>query len=215
MEELFQQKELVDKSTKHVRVVGAAGIGKTTLCQRIAYLCSQERLWPQFQAILWVKFRNLTETRYPGNVSYREILAQECHLEKETLENALQDETFTQETLLICDGYDEFTCDRMDPQEGSIAYAYQELKDTFPNILLTTRPVHTHFESTINLEILGFDKKSTACYIDHFFQEQAMEDRGEKLKASLEQNPLMSSLAHIPINLSMMCALIKEEAQGP
>ena len=51
--------------TKNILVLGRAGIGKTTFCRYVAYQWATGAIWQQYQLVIFLRLRNLTETRYP------------------------------------------------------------------------------------------------------------------------------------------------------
>jgi len=95
-------------------MLGRAGIGKTTLCQYIAYTWSQkeesERLWAdRFKGVIWIRLRELRNMKEGSDIY--DVVRQQClravNRRKYTADqvaNSLED---SEEVLWILDGYDE------------------------------------------------------------------------------------------------------------
>jgi predicted NACHT family NTPase len=49
--------------TKNILVLGRAGIGKTTFCRYVAYQWATGAIWQQYQLVIFIRLRNLTESR--------------------------------------------------------------------------------------------------------------------------------------------------------
>ena len=92
LEDVFDRKELKEASQKRVLIQGSAGIGKSTLCQRIAYQWAQGKLWTEFKAIFWIKLRDLVRN-YQNRSDINEVILKECLLDQEA-KKLLQDEGF-------------------------------------------------------------------------------------------------------------------------
>ena len=226
LEELFQHEKLKQKTEKRVIVWGAAGVGKSTCLHYIAHEWANKRLWNEFKAIFWICLRNLNSDYYPplrrGEEDYDVyyLIARECklrskkyNLDVQTLRSLLVNKEFINHTLLVLDGYDELTyiADR-----GYLARAFKQFKDIFPNILISSRTQSVTFiQNSIEIEILGFDRKGVDQYIEKFYtqvsktseQPEKSEMRLKNLHDLLKQKPLIRSLSCIPINLELLCCL--------
>ncbi|MBS4168461.1 HEAT repeat domain-containing protein [Parachlamydia sp. AcF125] len=216
IEELFKHTSLEKKSRKRVFIQGAAGIGKSTLCQYISYHWAKGKLWTgMFTCLFWIPLRNLNLKKYPADKEYTpaDLIAKEYagKIEPKIIEACINDAAFLQNSLLILDGYDELSAEAQ--ANTSLATAFKQLKELFPHILITSRPGSCSFERSCELEILGFDKEGVNRYIDRFFKHQQAEEKKEKLYHLLNASPQVLSLAQIPINLTLLCCLFNEDSQ--
>ncbi|MBS4168304.1 ankyrin repeat domain-containing protein [Parachlamydia sp. AcF125] len=216
LEKLFEHESLAEKETKRIYIQGAAGIGKSTLCHYIAYRWAKEELWQgTFSHLLWIPLRNLSLRKYPDSKEYTpaDLITREYKgkIDRRVIEACIHDPAFREKTLLILDGYDELSSQAQG--NTSLAKAFKELKELFPHILITSRPGSCSFERSCELELLGFDKEGISRYIDRFFKQAQAEEKKEKLYHLLNSSPQILSLAHIPINLSLLCCLFNEDSQ--
>ncbi|MBF5059045.1 HEAT repeat domain-containing protein [Candidatus Neptunochlamydia vexilliferae] len=202
--EIWKAKELKSK-VKRIVAFGSAGSGKTTFCHHISYKWAQGKLWNEdFEFLFWMPLRNLE--KYEHNDIYQ-ILAKECGVDQEELIDLLKQKKVRKKSLLILDGYDELSVFK----EG----LFKQFKENFFNILLTSRPDRVMgFNQEAELEILGFNGEGIGKYINAYFKhckkilsDQERTKRKENLKNELEKEPTLKSLASIPINLTLLCAL--------
>ncbi|MBS4169293.1 HEAT repeat domain-containing protein [Parachlamydia sp. AcF125] len=216
IEKLFQHKSLKKKARKRVFIQGAAGIGKSTLCHYTSYYWAKGKLWAgMFACLFRIPLRNLTLRKYPDDKEYApaSMIAKEYgdKIDHRVIEACINDAAFLQNTLLVLDGYDELPAEAQ--ANTSLAAAFKQLKELFPHILVTSRPGSYSFERSCELELLGFDKKGVGCYVNRFFKQVQAEEKKQKLNRLLATSPQILSLAHIPINLSLLCCLFNEDPQ--
>src|SRR5690606_16535709 len=100
-----------DITTNRILIQGRAGIGKTTLCQYIAYLWMQGQLWSHYKWVFWIPLRQLLKDYYTDKIeiTLTEVLYQECfngdkNYSLEIIKEILANKN---EMLLLVDGYDE------------------------------------------------------------------------------------------------------------
>ncbi len=200
-------------------IQGSAGIGKSTLCHHIAFrwandalLKKKDGLFKEFEYLFWVRLRKLSKEHYPSQVDLAQFLANECKIKLEFIQAFLDQKELRNKTLILLDGYDELSPDAVN-DKGSLHHIFQELRN-FPNVIITTRPqIIVGFNNSCNFEILGFDARDVEEYVRQFFPENKPEQTPQqkthapKLREQL-QNPLVRSLARIPINLEIFCSLV-------
>ena len=164
LKQLFEHEKFQKKPQKRAIIFGVAGIGKSTLFHKIAYQWAKGELWPQFQAIFWIKLRNLNSGRnfFPvkkKNYTAADLLAKECQIEVRNAQFLLNDKTLRENALLLLDGYDELPKEVWDKKDGHLHQAFEELKQLFPHILISSRPqTIPSFNEACTFEIMGFDQ---------------------------------------------------------
>ncbi len=208
LEELFKHDQLKG-ATKRILIQGSAGIGKSTLCHHIAYRWAQKTLFTEFEYLLWLPLRCLDKNnvRLMQNLTWNDYVAQECGLESPHVHTLFSDPAIQKKTLVLLDGYDELSGDATNNQ--GCFYPVLQALQAFPNVIITSRPREIRDfkdKKTVILEILGFDSKGIEEYIEHFFSKD-QQVQAQNLRTQLQQ-PLVKSLAHIPINLEIFCSLV-------
>lgn len=214
-----------DKIPKRLLILGRAGIGKSTLCRYMANQWANTdsgvKLWEEagqekFKLVVWVPLRNLLD--YPLGSTLCDVIFNECISEDHTGEKILSKESIrrgleelkSHEILYICDGYDEVVGKTTPLIEKVLA---QE------NIILTSR-LHgvDHYLTSENakpfdrkFESIGFLDDDIEKYIRAFFANtQEIEEQVESLITFLKDHPNVWGIAHIPINLMLICVSWKD-----
>ncbi|MFI5343673.1 MAG: NACHT domain-containing protein [Chlamydiales bacterium] len=218
--EIFTHEKVKDALKKRIMVFGSAGIGKTTFINYMLNSWANGGGWKEFHAIFSIRLRNLNKyfyPRMPGHVyTAKDILQREYSSLGVDFQALLEDQAFLKNSLLVLEGYDELPDDaRIETQH--LADAFKELKTKFPHILMTSRPGNVEFDSNAEFEILGFNDAQISRYISQYFDQMVQTKRldpHEKepkiylLNQLMSRQPLAHSLAHIPINLSILCSIV-------
>ncbi|XP_055522225.1 NACHT, LRR and PYD domains-containing protein 3-like isoform X2 [Leucoraja erinacea] len=186
----FSQNKL--KTGNSTVVTGVAGIGKTTMVQKIVYDWATEKIYQHFQFVFIFKFRDLNSISCRINLN-KLILDQYPYFR-----NLLEEVWKKPERLLfIFDGLDEFKgrIDFADNQRDTVETQHIctdpewrcEVSDivygliqhkllTGCSVLVTTRPTTLHSlekaEIGVWAEILGFVGKERKEYFNKFFEDQ-------------------------------------------
>ncbi|CAF2072975.1 unnamed protein product [Rotaria magnacalcarata] len=198
-------------STRKILILGRAGIGKSIFCQYVTYKWAKDELLSEYQLVVLIRLRKLTENRYPpGTYSLADLLKKEYFPFEDLSYEAIQ--SFTgmcnkHQVLWILDGYDEFS--KSSPEQ---------LRDVFECIyrtqhhILTSRPYAIELRYDVKLEIVGFTNDDIPKYIDQFFNQlkpdiQNVTVESKKLLRFLESNSNIWGISHIPVNLELICSL--------
>ncbi|MBF5059043.1 NACHT domain-containing protein [Candidatus Neptunochlamydia vexilliferae] len=211
--EIWNAKKLEEKGEKRVIIFGSAGSGKSTFCHHVSFDWANGRLWnKEFKFLFWTPLRNLELKKYE-NKSIYQILAEECGMKEMALLDLFNKEDIRKKSLLILDGYDELSASK----QG----LFDQLKKAFPNILLTSRPQRvSRFNQVSELEVLGFDDEGIFEYVKTYFEQRKQNlnsaekaKRKENLETELKKEPILKSLASIPINLTLLCTLFLDREE--
>ncbi|CAF4545039.1 unnamed protein product [Rotaria socialis] len=198
-------------STRKILILGRAGIGKSIFCQYVTYRWAKDELLSEYQLVVLIRLRKLTENRYPpGTYSLADLLKKEYFPFEDLSYEEIQ--SFTgmcnkHQVLWILDGYDEFS--KSSPEQ---------LRDVFECIyrtqhhILTSRPYAIELRYDVKLEIVGFTNDDIPKYIDQFFNQlkpniQNVTVESKKLLRFLESNSNIWGISHIPVNLELICSL--------
>jgi len=208
----LQTNELFTQVTqKRYLIMGRAGIGKSTLLHYLTYQWSHTAWGKQFEWVFWIKLRNLNSQRYSSNsVEWVDILSKECFddtlnpAEKQHLKNLITPLIAQGKVLWLLDGYDEIASKLNQPAYAALKPAIEQLV-AMPWLILTSRPEAMMQDRSFDqrLEIAGFTNTDIQGYITRYFAHNA--DNGQKLLNFLKDNPSVWGIAHIPINLQLLC----------
>ena len=225
------------EATTQVWVQGAAGSGKSTLCQRVAYEWSDESEpftlpTPQspFHCVIWIQLKALKN--YLDNLKklpideeddsiLQSVTALAMYLRKSLPEDDRKDWSSkqiktllkTNETsiLFLLDGYDEIAALA---ENHPVIQILQNYLLRQPNLLVTSRPQHglgNKIAEYRQIELLGFSTADSLAYVDRHFQDKPLASGYEKLKSWLQTSTHIMGIAHIPVNVEILCALMSGE----
>ena len=199
---------------KQVLIFGRAGIGKTTFCRYATFQWATGAIWQQYQLIIFIRLRSLTENRYPPlspgmNYSPLDLIKKEYfhHGLSEKDERLLKEQLEKSHVLWLLDGYDEI----VQNIPTHLQYLFEQLLKT-PHHILTSRPYLNTLPYNAQLEITGFTDDNIKEYVKQFFDQIKDEITNASLEAHkllrfLKRNPRIWGIAHIPVNLELICSL--------
>ncbi len=222
----------VDPHSGKVLILGGAGVGKSTLMQRIAHQWATDKLWSdRFAKIYKVSFKQYLvgtckkfieeKVKKKGNQG-KELEAfiafslegeakADAHFATLTTTKSLQSDR----TLLLVDGYDEVQ--HLDEKKKGKETPFSYLKEavlSYPRLIMTTRPnaatydIKRRFDYLVENEGLGNDG------IEEYLKKQFdgdMESTRSKVSAFLHHNPSLREICRVPVNISMLCSVIKDQ----
>ena len=194
---------------RQVLVFGRAGIGKSTFCQYVTHEWARGELWPEYDLVVLFPLRLLTETRCRPLSSLVDVVAKEYFPddlkkeEKEILTNQLN----RSKVLWVLDGHDEIVQNVPPHLEGLFK---QMLKS--PHHIITSRPHSNTLSNRVQMEITGFTDENISQYLTKFFNqiEEELDDassQAEKCLQFLKVNSRVWGIAHIPVNLELICSI--------
>ncbi|GCB68166.1 hypothetical protein scyTo_0013793, partial [Scyliorhinus torazame] len=215
-DQLFQSSfsQTKSKSGNSAAVSGVPGIGKTTMVQKIVYDWATGKIYPHFQFVFNLKFRDLNKVNC--RINLRNLIL----FFYPYFGNVLGELWKNPEGLLfIFDGLDEFK-DRIDfadnrrntePQSmctdpewwcevSDIVYSLIQHK-LLPgcSVLVTSRPTELHLlekaEINIRAEILGFVGDERKEYFNKFFEDQTV---AAAVFKHVEENEILYTMCYNP-----------------
>ncbi|XP_068687962.1 uncharacterized protein [Montipora foliosa] len=194
---------------------GSPGIGKTTLCLKLAYDWANESMpstFPIFELVLLLKCRDLdgdimeaiSEQLLPDDIAVKT---------KEGLLNFITDLVNQERILIILDGLDELP-------EKSQHHVSKLLKRSilpFCYVLTTTRQekgieARKQFSFDICVQIEGFTEEDSFEYIRKHFK-NIDPSKGERLIEETKENTFLHALQKNPLNLLLLC-VVYEDHEG-
>ena len=198
---------------RQVLVFGRAGIGKSTFCQYVTHEWARGELWPEYDLVVLFPLRLLTETRYPpvSSLSYSliDVVEKEyfshglCEKEKQILTNQLS----RLKVLWLLDGYDEI----VQNVPSHLQCLFQQMLK-IPHRIITSRPYSNTLSNRVQMEITGFTNENISQYVTQFFNQiqEELDDasnQAEKCLEFLKVNSRVWGIAHIPVNLELICSI--------
>ena len=198
---------------RQVLVFGRAGIGKTTFCQYVTHEWARGKLWPEYDLVVLFSLRLLRETRYRplSSLSYSliDVVEKEyfshglCEKEKQILTNQLS----RLKVLWLLDGYDEI----VQNVPSHLECLFQQMLKT-PHHIITSRPYSNTLSNRVQMEITGFTDENISQYVTQFFNQiqEELDDassQAQKCLQFLKVNSRVWGIAHIPVNLELICSI--------
>ena len=208
VEDMFKACE---NEEKQVLVFGRAGIGKSTFCRYVAYQWATGSYWSQYQLLALIRLRRLTSDRYPKEKSHSLldlVIKEVFHNDLSEKDKQLLETHFDpKQTLWILDGYDEIVQNIPSHLEDLL----KQLLKT-PHHILTSRPYLNTLSYKVQMEITGFTDNNIKNYVQQFFDQMKdeLDDaliKSQQLLRFLKANPSIWGIAHIPVNLELICSL--------
>ena len=200
---------------KQVLVFGRAGIGKSTFCRHIAYQWAIGSYWAHYELLAHIPLRQLTADRYPPGREYSliDVIKRELFpLDLTPKEDEELVKHFdAKNTLWILDGYDEI----VQTTPPHLQTLLTKLRRT-PHHIITSRPYLNTLSYQVQMEIIGFTDENIENYVHNFFQQmqEEIEDaplKSERLVKFLRSNASIWGVAHVPVNLELLCSLWSDQ----
>ena len=219
--EIYDAKILIDikdifkkckDTTKKVFVFGRAGVGKSTFCQYVTNRWAKGNLWREYELVVLVCLRRLTEDRYPEGEEYSPIdIIKKEYLLDDII--SMQEKQYFNElckngkVLWILDGYDELTQN----VSTHLNIVFNYICETQHHIL-TSHPYAVALLYDVKIEIIGFTDDDITNYVESFFHritDNTLNPSVEtkKILQLLKSNPNIWDSAHIPAILELICSV--------
>ena len=194
---------------------GSPGIGKTTLCLKLAYDWANQSMpctFPAFELVLLLKCKDLD-----GDIMeaiFEQLLPEDMEEKtKERLLNFITDIHSQERILIILDGLDEV------PKKSEHRMDKLLNRRVLPScyMLATTRQekgieARKQFAFDICLQIEGFTEEDSFQYIRKHFK-NIDPSKGARLIEETKENTLLHALRNNPLNLLLLC-VVYEEYEG-
>jgi ankyrin repeat protein/V8-like Glu-specific endopeptidase len=188
---------------KRLLILGRAGIGKSILCQHMAYQWAHGNMWPgKFDALFWIPLRKLQQAHAAETTA--SFLFRTCCQEHGSTLYSKDIADYLQQNkdriLFILDGLDEAPF-----EEGSLQKTIIDELLSHPHWLLTSRPhAASEIQADTTIENVGFASKTIDVYIKKSFPTHA-----QTISQKISQNPIIFGLCHIPIQLELVCSILQ------
>ena len=208
--EIFDTSELVSQV---ILIQGSPGCGKTTLANKICIEWAKGHLVQHYILVVLLNLRDVTISDIE---SIDEMV--KCTMGDEFVSEVVYDINCIEgkNILLLLEGWDELPEDKQLNKSFFVnTIAGKVLKKG--NILITSRPssigsIQKKF-ITRHIAILGFSEDQIEQYVDQCFVDSSHGPKDAsrcRFMAQLNSNPMLKSLAYIPVNLSILVYVFKQ-----
>uniref|UniRef100_A0A8C4SXZ9 NACHT domain-containing protein n=1 Tax=Erpetoichthys calabaricus TaxID=27687 RepID=A0A8C4SXZ9_ERPCA len=229
IEQLFRKSPVSVNPVNIIVVSGMAGIGKTTMVQKIMYDWARGTQYQRFAFVFLFKFRelNLLDNENETQMSLTKLIERHYkYLSDDPLKNVLKNP----ETLLfIFDGLDEYKhkldftqsqlCSDPDvevPVHILVTSLVSQILLKGCSVLITSRPralEAVDIKKTDRfVEILGFFPEQRLMYCKKFFDDA---DMGIKVFQYVKENTILYSMCFNPSYCWMICSVLRTHFMTP
>ncbi|XP_072182216.1 uncharacterized protein [Diadema setosum] len=199
--------------SKRILIQGEGGVGKTTLCAKIAWDWYQGRILNDMDMVIVIPLREVTEDKSIGSIVKRCLCdsnaATPDQIDSYILANL-------DKILLVFDGFDEFQ-GKLEAKSRSVVVCILELEIYKScKVIVTTRPWRSHdfklrktlAEAYTFISVEGFNKENLATYIKAYFRLGNNSLAAESLISFMEENDIIrKNMAPFPIYCAMLCLM--------
>ena len=197
-------------SQKCVLVEGSPGVGKTMLALKVCQNWAEGEILQEYDLVLLVQLRRF---QTQASLSLEDLVRIYCEGDHAKSVADVLSKSGGERTLLIFEGWDELHPSHR--QEMSFFFDVITA-DRLPkaSVMVTSRPTATDkladYMDERHIEVLGFRPKQIAQYVEQHYPQKA-----DMILKHLDNFPNLKALAHIPLTLSIICKVVKDEETLP
>ncbi|XP_072171707.1 uncharacterized protein [Diadema setosum] len=199
--------------SKRLLIQGEGGVGKTTLCAKIAWDWCQGRILQDLDMVLLIPLRDVTNKRSIGGIL-------KTYLSDSNPAKTYQIDDYISRNhsriLIIFDGFDEFNEKLSGKDSSEVIHILRMEQYKSCKVIVTTRPWRTDefmmekklADAYTFLNVEGFDTDNLSDYIRRYFRIRENINRAESLISFMEENEVIrSNMAPFPIYCAMLCLM--------
>ncbi|XP_072172352.1 uncharacterized protein [Diadema setosum] len=199
--------------SKRLLIQGEGGVGKTTLCAKIAWDWCQGRILQDLDMVILIPLRDVTNEKSIGGI-VKDYLSDSNTAKTNQIDQYIS--TNQGRVLIIFDGFDEFNGKLSERNSSEVIRIMGIEQYKTCKVFVTTRPWRTDefmmdrilADAYTFLSIEGFNEENVSAYIMRYFQIREKDNLGESLISFMEENDIIrSNMAPFPIYCAMLCLM--------
>ncbi|XP_072164333.1 uncharacterized protein [Diadema setosum] len=202
--------------SKRLLIQGEGGVGKTTLCAKIAWDWCQGRILQDLDMVLLIPLRDVTNKKSIGSIVKTYLADTNTATMNQIHDYITRNQN---RVLIIFDGFDEFNgkLSEINSSEVIRILGIEQYKSC--KVIVTTRPWRidelmmdeTIADAYTILSVDGFNKENLSTYIRRYFRIAKKDNLAESLISFMEENNVIqSNMAPFPIYCAMLCLMWKD-----
>ncbi|XP_071479911.1 NACHT, LRR and PYD domains-containing protein 3-like [Diadema antillarum] len=202
--------------SKRLLIQGEGGVGKTTLCNKIAWDWCQGRILQDLDMVLVIPLRDVTDGKSIGEI-VQKYLPDMNPATRDQIDGYIINNL--DKILIVFDGLDEFNW-KIEERSSSEVIRIIGLENYKScKVIVTTRPWRRHEFTVVKslaeaytfIRVDGFNEDNLTVYIKKYFRIREKEYLAESLITFMEENDVIqSNMAPFPIYSAMLCLMWEE-----
>ncbi|XP_072164337.1 uncharacterized protein, partial [Diadema setosum] len=202
--------------SKRLLIQGEGGVGKTTLCAKIAWDWCQGRILQDLDMVLLIPLRDVTYKKSIGGIVKTYLSDSNTAKMNQIHDYITRNQS---RVLIILDGFDEFNGKLSETDSSDVIRILGIEQYKSCKVIVTTRPWRIdefEMDKTIAdaytiLSVDGFNKENLSTYIRRYFRIAKKDDLAKSLISFMEENDVIqSNMAPFPIYCAMLCLMWKD-----
>ncbi|XP_072172315.1 uncharacterized protein [Diadema setosum] len=199
--------------SKRLLIQGEGGVGKTTLCAKIAWDWCQGIILQDLDMVLLIPLRDIKKSKSIGGIVKTYLSHANTATKKKINDYIL---TNLSRILILFDGFDEFDETLSKTSSSDVIRILVSEQYYLCKVIVTTRPWRTNefmmdksFAETYTLlNVEGFNEENLSIYIRRYFRIREMDNLAESLISFMQENDVIrSNMAPFPIYCAMLCLM--------
>ncbi|XP_072163207.1 uncharacterized protein [Diadema setosum] len=199
--------------SKRLLIQGEGGVGKSTLCAKIAWDWCLGRILQDLDMVFLILLRHVKNEESIGDIVKRYLSDSNAATAKQ-IDDYIS--SHPSKVLIVFDGFDEFNGTFADENRSDVIRILRLEKHGTCKVIVTTRPWRTSefqedklfSEAYTFISADGFDKDNVSNYIWRYFGVRDKIDLAKNLIRFMEENDVIrSNMAPFPIFCAMLCLM--------
>ncbi|XP_072171978.1 uncharacterized protein [Diadema setosum] len=199
--------------SKRLLIQGEGGVGKTTLCAKIAWDWCQGKILQDLDMVLLIPLRDIKGATSIGGF-VKTYLSHSNTATKKKIDDYIS--ANLSRILIIFDGFDEFNEKLSKTSSSEVIRILVSEQYNSCKVIVTTRPWRTNefmmdkslAETYTFLHVQGFNKENLSTYIRKYFRIREKDNLAKSLISFMQENDVIrSNMAPFPIYCAMLCLL--------